>query len=528
MLVLYASAFAACSVAGEPTFNPEELIQSSDVFSKRLAKETASWTCTMFLEQGRQAVVDIVQSNQKRRIAVSLVLGRQRSPLFTIIEREGRWYVEERNGISGMYRPFEAPFNLSAAYQFLTELDLRRVTHENIAEFGTLAGRKDAVLEFTAPLSESVQKLVNDQLKKIADLPPEFKQRPESIELEKKLRAALKGSFITHIDSNTGVLIGYVAARRGISISDVRFAAEDAAAFSTDKRQWEDHSSQLTAEDLGNCILINHCAIWTPENDSQLTPDIRLFNLKTQELRRVPIKALEAGSGCFLKDRSKVIISAVVGRPAGLRLCEIDLMTGANRLIGNSFPEGAALLGGVLSHDGEKLAVEQANVGPDVLSNQIYILDLKTDKATPLGEPADIAFPNWLPEDKGLIIVKRRSVDLDKPSIETLCMLDMQGKLTEIRAGGHPILLADGKTILFEDADRAWHLCDLNGKVLKDLTNGTQWHVLNSLTPAGDKILGVKNARQGRGPEPIIFDPKDGSEVPLTTIPGLWTQPVGR
>src|SRR5437588_12805909 len=88
----------------------------------------------------------------------------------------------------------------------------------------------------------------------------------------------------------------------------------------------------------------------------------------------------------------------------------------------------------------------------------------KTGTAKPLGKPMDTAFASWTADGKHLVLVTRKIRDMDSPPISTLAVMDMEGKVVELRRGGNPVLLADRKTILYEDDDtRVWHTCDLTG-----------------------------------------------------------------
>ena len=69
------------------------------------------------------------------------------------------------------------------------------------------------------------------------------------------------------------------------------------------------------------------------------------------------------------------------------------------------------------------------------MDTQVLLIDLKSNVTTKLGEPQGLYGLSWLADDKGLIVGKRIIRGKNEPSIETLCKMDLDGKLTEIREG---------------------------------------------------------------------------------------------
>jgi len=506
----------ALSAAGEKT-------------KTRLLKETAAWTAVVTGEQGVRVLIDIAQAPDKRRILVSLDNNGKLSPIASIIELDGKWYVSESGGILGIYRPYEAPFDLSILYQYLFDDRILMISPETVGELGTVEQQEGDRIVFRGPLPKAktdyLQKQLNVMEKAIAQIPADRVPAKTLAQME-NMKTALRDGIQVEVDSTFGIKTQYGAGNKWIQIEGFRFLKEPMPKlFDIAGKEWRDHSKALTTEELNDTIMINHWAQWNPQVKAEMPPDVRLLNLKTNELWRVPVQYMQAGPGCFLKDRTKVIVAAVMTDPPGLRLCEVDLVTGKNRVVCKGIPSGPNLLAPSLSPDGKTIAVFATGVGGNVLESQIYLIDLATEQARPLGEPCDQFYLNWLPDGTGVILERRTTIDMNKPSKGTICRMDLSGKRMDIRDGKRPLLLADGKSMMFEDENRAWHVCGLDGKVLRKLTDGSQWHMFESLSFAGDKILGTKNARKGLGAEAIVFDPQTGAETPLTPLKGLWTQP---
>jgi hypothetical protein len=510
--------------------DPEQIIAAAERCEARLKRDVATWTVSIAnASGGSAAVVEFLKSHDKRRITLSIEEGVRANLILTIIERNGKWYVNERNGVVGTYRPYEAPTDFSVAYQYLLEDTVLFATRERLATLGSPIAVEEGAVTYRAPLPGNVIQLIESQLQAMKERVakhPELKDDQKFADLEQKYKHTLDDGVTTKVSLKTGLIIEYGGSNRRVTLRNLNFLEnENENDFKIDDRQWPDHTQAWTADDLKNCIMALHWAQFRMHMEGEeLPPDIRLLNLKTQEVRRVPVRAFSCAPGCFLADRTKVVVCALF--TSGLRLCEVNLLTGQNRQIGQSFPDGAMLAGPVLSHDGKYLAVTQLLAAD--MSTQLWRLNLENGEAIQMGKPMNCYLPNWTIDDKGLILVKRSGSDPNLPPKGTLYRISIDGELTKIRDGDRPILLGDGKTILFEDSSRTWHTCDLDGKILKDLTDGHQWHMLSSLSPLNDKVLGVKNPRNGKGPEPIIFDPSDGTDTPLTTLPGLWTTLVGR
>ncbi len=148
-----------------------------------------------------------------------------------------------------------------------------------------------------------------------------------------------------------------------------------------------------------------------------------------------------------------------------------------------------------------------------------------------MGEPRDMAFLSWLPDGKGLVLLHREVADpsdVTSPRTDTIARMDLGGRLTKIREGSSPVLLNDGKTILFQDTkSHTWQTCGLDGGDTKPYAGGLSGYGFPSPAPDGRRIL-MMHVRQGLAPEPTIL-PIGGSEgKPAFTVPGLWATPAWR
>jgi len=68
----------------------------------------------------------------------------------------------------------------------------------------------------------------------------------------------------------------------------------------------------------------------------------------------------------------------------------------------------------------------------------IFLVDVKSGSARPLGKPGDHGPPSWLPDGKGLLTVERKYPNMAKISVDTICTIDLNGQVTKLREGDQP------------------------------------------------------------------------------------------
>ena len=137
-----------------------------------------------------------------------------------------------------------------------------------------------------------------------------------------------------------------------------------------------------------------------------------------------------------------------------------------------------------------------------------------------------MAFPSWLPDGRGLILLVRVPDVARNRLIDTIARMDLDGKLTNLREGSMPVVLGDGRRILFEDS-KTWHTCNLDGKDVRPYAEGLKGFGFPAPAPDGKRLL-MMRFETGKAPVPVVL-PIDSSEgKPATTAPGLWALPAWR
>jgi hypothetical protein len=118
--------------------------------------------------------------------------------------------------------------------------------------------------------------------------------------------------------------------------------------------------------------------------------------------------------------------------------------------------------------------------------------------------------------------------DVSRARTDTIARMDLQGRVTKIRQGSSPVLLNDGKTILFEESkSRTWHTCDLEGGNVKLYAGGLPGYGFPSPAPDGKRII-MMHFLPAKAPIPMILPLGDSKGEPAMTSQGLWAMPAWR
>ncbi len=508
-------ALALQAGAAEPAKIAEAGLQAA----KRLGSTAASWTVTHQTPTGAQFVVDVLRAKDRRRMILSGGGGGQIVELARILERDGAWYLTEGES-AGKYRPYEAPLSLPTAYLYLTKSDVLLVSDAAALEGWKREDVAAGVATYRSPLPDSARALVERIAAQM-----EATGLPQVKKPLADLKDVLEHGLSMKLDVKTGMVLELANAQRRQSLSNFQWREKlDEKEFAVPDRKWTDATGDPVAGDPGELLMLGHNGLWRP-GFPKGELEARLLDLKSGALRRVPFKGPTAVPGCFLKDRRKVVVSALTDDGA-LGLYEVDLSTGANRRLGGKLLETGFALFPVVSPDGKSLAALHKSGAGQILESQVTVIDLASGGANYVGKPLDTAFVSWRPDGKGFFLIQREYPDRSKPAIATVSTMDLEGTLTPLVRGDFPVLLADGTTILFHDSGQ-WKSCDLQGKNAKPYGDGLQGYGFPSPAPDGKRIL-MMRFRPGQAPQPVILKIGESEGVPATEIPGMWGIPAWR
>ena len=499
----------------------------------RLATASASWHVAMRTADGVAVHARVLWTAQRKRWRLSLASGGQRTDAFEIIERDGLWYAIDLGRPLGKYRPFEAPFSLPTAYLLLGMSDASPVDADLLGRC-RYTGTDERGPRYLAAPHPAVAEALRRALGVTEDLarsaPPGQDTAPLRARVD-QARRALEGTPV-RVDPNTGLLLEHAVGTFTVSLTDFQWLGRVGdAAFDTGRGPWPDHAADPTeGVDPNDLAMICRNGAWRvgmPGGDF----DNVLIDLRTGRFRRVPFRGPLSTGGCFLKGRTRVVVSAMDGEHPGLTLHEVDLRTGANRRLGGELLRAGICLLPALSPDGKTIAVlhnpQAARPGAPLamLESRVCLVDVASGRARHIGQPLDTAYPSWLPDGKGLVLITRKHAAMDKPSVTTLVRMDLDGRVTPLRAGDCPFVLPAGR-IVFEDGG-LWRTCGLDGRDATLLADGMKGYGFPSPGPLGKRVLWMQFAR-GRAPRPVVVEMGATKAVPVTDAPGLWSWPAWR
>jgi hypothetical protein len=503
-----------------------------------LKSSRASWVIELRPPVGPAVQAEVLWTPDKSRWRFWVDAGGRRSDLFELITHEDRWHASEAGKPLGKYRPYEAPFSLPTAYRFFGLAEARFVTDAGMLAAARYTGRDSVGASYRVPLSADDARTLREALgglEKLAEAARDGAARAAARRQIDQLRETLELGLLLRVDTATGLLLHRDEADFTVVLKEFKWLQRvDAAAFDVSAATWDDHSADPTqGADPNDLAMINRNGAWrpgTPAGDL----DCCLIHVKTGRFRRVPFRGVVAGAGCFLSGRTRVVVSGVESPDSGMGLWQLDLRTGHNRRLGGELLRTGVCLVPVLSPDGKTLAVlhHGGAAEPDspaaALQRQVCLVDVDSGRARKLGEPLDAGCLSWLPDGKGLLLVRRKRLERGQPPVSTIARMDLTGRTSPLRPGEAPVVLGDGR-VLFRDprGGGLWKTCDLAGKDVRLFADGLKGYGFPSPSPEGRRILWIQ-FRQKEGPRPVIIEIGSTEATPVTDAAGLWAWPTWR
>jgi hypothetical protein len=485
--------------------DPDAVARAGAKTALRLRDGAASWTVTHEAPSGARFLVSVLQDRARRRIALAAEVAGEKVPLARIVERDGLWYVVD-GAQTGKYRPYEAPLSLSTAYFYLARSSVMVMADREGLEGWKHQETRAGIASYRAPVPEGVRRSLERML-----------DRPEA---RARVADLLEQGLLLRLELATGIVVESGNSERRLAVGEFRLLDKvDEAEFAVAGRAWTDLSADPTRGDLLEWVMIGHNTMFRPGGPKGEL-DVRLLNLGSGELRRVPFRGGNALPGCFLRDRRKAVVSGLMDNGA-LGLFEVDLGTGENRRLGGKALESGFALGPAPSPDGKSLAVLHKGGAEGHLELRVALVDLASGEGRHVGEPLDGAFLSWLPDGKGLVLLRREA-----GGAGTVSRMDLDGRITPIVPGDSPVVLEGTRAILFQEGE-LWKTCDLAGKNAKLLGDGLRGHGFPSPAPDGKRLL-MMRFRPNQAPEPVVVV-LPGQEIRAATkLPGLWGFPAWR
>jgi hypothetical protein len=509
----------------------EQIAKAGRQTTERLTHEAASWTTVYELKNGVEAHVEVIETPTMRHTRVSLRRDRQSDELARVTARDNLWYVEDPSG-HYKYRPYEAIWFLPATSMFYSRSGLRAVNDDR-QPLGTFLKLDGDVAIFSSEMPEPLKNQLESTLANLQKLEKEAPDSAKKIEMQstkKQIQQMLESGITTHVNVKSGIVEQIGAIGHRVWIKNFKWLARpDSDVFKIDHQTWVDRSSNLveTARSLDDLIMISHAASWRPGQPSG-DRDFLLMNIKTNETRRIPFALGVVANACFSKDRKSIYVAGQVPDEGGTGIFELNLLSAAHRRLGNAELGSGIVMFPALSPDGKYLVALRLDQRAGPLQSQVVLVDIESGGEKPIGQPLDISQASWLPSGDGFVLVSRKHVDLSKPSIDTICRMDLTGKITAIRKGSLPLVLHPRSVLLYLDDDQhTWNTCNLDGGDVKILGDGLSKFNFPTLAPDGKQLIMMKFGG-ANGPQPHLVDVETGTEKPIPVGPGLWATPTWR
>ncbi len=334
--------------------------------SRRFQEGAASWTMEFTLQNGLTIYVEAIKSPDKRLWTLGLRAGTETTELARIVQREGLWYVFDQGAPLGKYRPFEAPLTLSTAYLFLTISDPEFMTSEEVLLAAQFADAHGTTATYYSPITPAIREMAEQILARVRSLLSEHPEIPPAdevrVQAERAQRILDKGLAID-IDTSTGMVLRKQAADQDTRITNFRWLEDlDEHPFTVDPAGWRDFTGDpLEGADPHDLAMLGYAGLWRPGAPT-VDPDCVLVNLRTDVFRRIPFRGQVVYPGCFLKNRTHVLITGMNRQDrTAMRLYDIELSTGKQQPFGPDVSFGHVWMMPQLSPDGATVAVCQLN-----------------------------------------------------------------------------------------------------------------------------------------------------------------------
>lgn len=510
--------------------DPTKLAEVGEASFQRFATNTAVWELKIPLPNNAEISVRCLSSTDGQRwTALSRGNGKT-VPLFDIIERNDLWHVREGDKAIKC-RPYEATLSFPSAYLFLDAAAPVFVAEPSMLKDAKYDGVFDQAVRYRIEVPPDYRQLLEKTLldsRRIGAEKPDFwtnEQRANVAWIE----AALAKGVPIEIDRETALIRTRVEQNLRLEITRFEWLPKvPANALKLPEIDWKDASQPLADDDWSEVVVVAHDS-WSGKTSRKASPDSHFFNLKTGEMRRVPFTGKASIPLGFLADRTEALFFGY-SVSEGPEVVLIDATAGECSSLEIEGLAGAVPINGAISHDKKQLALVTMSGKGRLLDLQIYLVDLDSMAAKPLGIPSRIGGPiGWLPDGTGLVL-KRIGEPSGDGQIEKriLCRMAMDGTLTDLREGGTPTVLPKSKRILFEDtASREWFTCDFDGLNSRKFGHGMSGFGAPAVSPDEKEILWVKY--QSDSPPRVHrfkFEAAEGK--PISDAPGFFALPFWR
>jgi hypothetical protein len=532
---------AACGLAAtrraaaEPPakIDMEELARTGSSSWQQWRRSNAQWSVTAVLPSGVTVAMDVIRTPFRQRMILRAETKDRREELVRVIQRDGAWYCQDGGGLS-KWRPYELPTESVLFYAMLSRATPTYVDAETVQRLGRVR-RIDAgnVGTFMSKLDEASAAAIRGNLVLLEQVLLKNEQNPMAPKLREnidQLRSFISDGTPIQVDLNTGQIIDMGAERFHTQVTSVKLLKEvDDAVFGVDvpgdPHFWEGARDKTqdptTSGDVNKLAMIAQFRAYQPEL-KQYELDGRLVDLNTMRVRRIPYEGPVCAPGCFTQDRKSVVVGGTTAN-GSVRPFLVNLSTGVNRGLGGQLLDGTSTVAMALAPDGRQIAAITRVVSGREIENRVYLIDLTSGDASPVGSGVDAGAIQWMPDGKHLLVSAPRQEIPENPMINTLGQMNLDGQFTLMRK--HAInaqLLPDHRQILYlNDDDHQWYTCDLAGENPTLFAGGFKGYESPAISPDGKQVIWLK-PDAGKPTVPVMFSFGHLDGTLMTGEPGTW------
>lgn len=535
LVVLSLSGITGSSHAqSEPRLDAAEIAKSAADSEKKLLHTPAEWRVVHRAVGVPGAIIVDVKRTGEKMSWTLFAEGSKSGQELRIVEADDVWYVSNAGRPLGKYRPFEALLPIPGMYALIVRSEPVFATEQSIVDKIRVNGRTGDIVNGRLALIDNMRRAGEESLAALRNLDKAIAGRNIEADRQRKRdiadleQALLEGTEIS-IDEKTGMLMYERTIRFSRKVESFTWlTASPPGAFALDPDGYEDHSADITTDRTIDWIMVGYDPRWR-QGAKDPNSDSYLLNLKTRELRRVPLRGPGGLPGSFSPDRRRVYVTGTLDDERGMVALEIDLRSGDNRVIADS-KSGFFPMIPLASHDGRRVALTgmytPSGIGPDAMKMQVLLIDLKDGSSRNLGEARDWRALDWFPHDDSLLVELRTYVANDKPARRSLVRLTLDGETKAIRSGGFARIIPHSDQILFQNEDdELWYACNFEGENVRRLGDGLRRHGGPSPAPDGRRAVFINYDAPG-GPKPVLVDLTNGEVTSIPVRAGLWRDPV--
>lgn len=522
-------ALALCALVSNSFSKPisdgtwSALTNAAAVTRQRQMSDACGWTMTWRNNSGGAIALDFQTNSSHQRAEFSIIAATgEKTPAASILMTNGVWYVKSPGWKPAKYRPYEAPFLYSFFYNLLALCKLSYVDEQRLANRAgvEVLSETNGVAELAVKSSpivdaylSSMRKLLT-QVRELGDL----KQRKET---EERLERVIEAGWRCKVDIATGILLEQSSSETRLEFSNFRWTKEPAAV--TDE-EWRDRT--IPVKGLGSDrIIMAFYRFPIPEHKDY---EGYFLNVDSGEYRRIPARGGANTPGCFLADRTKVLVHVLDISKGFAHPFVIDLKTGENTPFGpTEFHERQSFsMGGSLGADGKTIAMILAPDFGSITKKRVVAVDSVSKLSRTIGPEDDYTEALWLHDGKQLAVERiLPEKNGDAPLRHEIGIIDDSEKYRPIAIGDDVTVLKGDRILFMRASDLKWVTVDKDGRHVTVLPKLDDSFRTPTLSPDRNSIV-VMRIGKDRLTTPFSFNLNQKELTELHWPVGAWGQPI--